>query len=233
MVRRKREEASEEESKGRRGSRGRDRDRGKKDKGKTEKTTTRIVTGICRSSYMFCTQLETVEPKEGGSGKTYKKASTRILIPKRDKKTIRTIEAAIKRAAIARFGNDVKVKSRKFSYPLRDGDEELEDGELEGKEYENHYFMNSKCYDRLPKVVGPDAVPIEDTEELEDVLVSGYHFRFSITLKAFDNESKGVRVDLNNIMFIKEGERLDGNMDAEDEFADYAEDSGGGDYDDD
>lgn len=187
----------------------------------SKKTSCRIVTGKCRSSYMFCTSLQ---EKEGQDGSKYKIASTRVLIPKRDKKKLEEMRKAIERAAVAKFGRDVNIKSRKFNYPLRDGDEELEDGEVSGKEYENHYFMNTKCYDRLPKVVGPDAVAIEDRDELMEVLVSGYYFYFSITFKAFDNESKGVRVELNNIMFLEEGDRLDNTVNAEDEFADYAQD---------
>lgn len=186
--------------------------------GNSKKVNTRLVTGKARSSYMFTNSLQ---KNEGKDGTEYKTASTRILIPKKDTETVEAIEEAIETAAQAKFGSSVNIHSKKFNYPLRDGDEELADGEVEGKEYKGHYFMNTKCYDRLPGLVDQDGVKVEDPEEREQMCVSGYYFRFSITFKAFDNESKGVRVELNNIMFLDEGDRLDNSMDPEDEFADY------------
>lgn len=188
------------------------RNRDKDTKGKTD---TRVKTGVCRSSYMFCNRLET---DEHGN----KKCRTAILIPKKDTKTVKAIEAAIKAAATEKFGNDINVKSRKFKYPLRDGDAELADGDITGDHMKDHYFINATGY-KLPGVVDEDLNPIDDPEELEDILVSGYYFRFSITMKAFDNESRGVRAVLNNIMFVKEGDRLDGGVSAEDDFADFAD----------
>ena len=64
--------------------------------------------------------------------------------------------------------------------PLRDGDEELEEGEVKGDYHKGHMFLNTKRYSSLPQVVDKDSQRIEDTEKLSSILVSGYYFRFSL-----------------------------------------------------
>jgi len=184
----------------------------KKQKKEESKTTNKVITGVCRSSYMYCREL-TVNEKSESEARTCR---TQILIPKKDKKTVKAIQAAIQFAAEKKFGKDVNVDSKKFKNPLRDGDEELEDGDMEGEQYVDHYFVNATGY-KLPGVVDEDGDRIIDADELDEQVVSGYYFRFSITAKPFDNESKGVRFVLNNLMFIKEGDRLDGTVSAENE----------------
>ena len=185
----------------------------------------RVVTGKCRSSYMFCTQLTPSGQDDPESPKTVR---TSVLIPKRDKETVRKIQRAIKAAAKKKFGNNVNVDSPKFKNPLQDGDQELKDGEIEGDHYKRHMFFNATGY-KLPGVVNQGGNRIEDPDELDEILVSGYFFRFSVTARGFDNESRGVRFILNNIMFIEKGERLDNSIDPEDEFSEYAD----GDFEDD
>jgi len=183
-----------------------------KSKTKSEKGNVKVITGVCRSSYMYCREL-TVNEKSESDVKTCR---TQILIPKKDKETVKAIQAAIEAAAQKKFGNDVNVDSKKFKNPLRDGDEELEDGDMEGQQYVDHYFVNATGY-KLPGVVDDDGDRILDPDELDEIVVSGYYFRFSIVAKAFDNESRGVRFVLNNLMFKKEGDRLDGSVNAENE----------------
>ena len=196
-----------------------------------KKLPTRIITGPCRSASMYCTHLQTEESdKPGGS---YEKSSPRILIKKTDLKTLKAIKGAIKSAAQSMFGSNVNIKSRKFGYPLRDGDEERRDPDFKGgREYKGCMFMNTKCFGSLPKLVDPGGVAVIDTEERIEMLVSGYYFRFSLTLKPYDKEgNKGVRANLNSLMFIKKGERLDGDIDPEEEFAEYADSAYDGDDD--
>jgi hypothetical protein len=172
---------------------------------------TKVITGPkCRSSFMYVNKLE----KDDND---VNKCRTQVLIPKSDTKTVNAMKAAIDEASMVKFGKKALKTSSKFNYPLRDGDQELEDEEIEGEHYKGHYFLSATAY-KVPGLVDKSNTRIEDPDEREEVCVSGNHFRFSLTVKGFDNESKGIRVLLNNLMFIKEGERLDGGMKAEDEF---------------
>lgn len=183
----------------------------------------RLITGKCRSSYMRVLSLE-----EDDNG--VKKCGTTILIPKSDKKTVKKVKEAIRTVAENKFGNDIDIfKSKKMKQPFHDGDELAEDPETSyGKEVKGYYVMTSTAY-KLPQVVNRQNERITDFDELEEICVSGFHFLFSITIKTYDVEtaqgrSKGVRCLLNNLMFMGEGERLDGGMSAEDEFKEFSED---------
>ena len=176
---------------------------------------TRGITGVCRSSYMFCRELTRQKDDDPLT------VRTSILIPKKDKATVKAIKDAIKAAAQKKFGPDVKIKAKSFGIPLRDGDQELEDEEVSGKEYKDHYFMSAKGY-KLPGVVDENGSKVEDPSDLDAIIVSGFYYRFSLTFRGYDIESKGVRAVLNNIMFIKEGERLDGGSTAEEDFGEFA-----------
>lgn len=185
------------------------------------KASTRVITGKCRSSYMRVLKLEA----DDNGNKT---CSTGIFIPKKDKKTVRAIRAAIDAACRAKLGNDVDItKSKKLRNPLHDGDELMADPESSvGKEAKGCYILTAKAY-KIPQVVNKHNERITDFDELEEICVSGFYFYFSLTFKGFDIETpqgraKGVRCLLNNLMFIGEGERLDGGKSAEDDFADFA-----------
>lgn len=183
------------------------------------KVTGRVITGKARASFMRVLKLE-------ADDKGVKKCQTGIMIPKKDKKTVAKIKEAIDAVARQKFGQNVDIfKSKKLLNPLMDGDEAADDPEIPsiGEESRGHYLLNAKAY-KLPQVVNKYNERITDLDELEEICVSGYYFRFSITFKAFDNESRGVRVLLNNLMFVAEGERLDGGKSAEEDFADFAED---------
>lgn len=178
---------------------------------KPEQTTsTRIITQPCRSSYMFV-----IEPRENDDGdEVY---SSQIIIPKKDKVTLRKIKAAIELAAKAKFG--AKVKMGQLKTPLRDADEEERDGD----EYDNSYFLNANN-NRRPGAVDRSNTKLVGDECFEH-LYSGAWFRFSLTFYGFDNRgNKGVAVALNNVMFHKHDDRLDGSVAAESEFEDYGED---------
>lgn len=186
----------------------------------------RLITGKARSTYMRVLSLQ-----EDDNGNNI--CSTGILIPKKDKKTINEIKAAIREVAEKKFGSEIDIfKSKKMRQPLLDCDELADDPESSfGDESRGYYFINAKAY-KLPGVVDRHNERITDPDELEEICVSGFWFRFSITIKAYENESRGVRCLLNNIMFVAEGERLDGGKSAEQEFGDYAEDDDDDGYDD-
>ena len=184
--------------------------------------STRVVTGPCRSTHMYVNRLENRSDKPDAP----KTCKSGVLIPKKDKKTISAIRKAIDAASKAKFGK-VIVREGRDGYPLRDIDDERKHGDLPdslGDAPDNHYFLNSKSY-KIPGLVDRDGMKIEDPEEREELCVSGYHYNFSLNFKGFDQEgNRGVRVELCNMRFLKEDERFDGGVKAEDEDWGDAED---------
>jgi hypothetical protein len=177
-----------------------------------------MITTLCRLSYAAL-----FEPKANPSGVL--KFSCSLLIPKTDKKGMEEIRAEVKKAV--ERGKD-KVWGGvvpKFRYePIRDGDEELATGEKEGAEYKGMYFINCSS-DTPPGVVGPDAKPLMDRE----AIFSGCWVRADVNPFPYKKSgNSGIGWGLNNIMLVKEDERLDGRQKAEDAFAGYATASDGG-----
>lgn len=181
----------------------------KSSSGSDSPASTRVITQPCRSSYMFVN-----ESREDDDGNQV--FSTQVIIPKKDKITLGKFEKAIKLAAQKKFG--VKVKLGQLKLPLRDAEEE----DREGSEYKNSFFLNAKSFRKPGAVDRANNKIIGD--ECSELLYSGAHFRFSLTFYGFEARgSKGVAVALNNVMFHKHDDRLDGGVDAEDEFEDYGE----------
>lgn len=203
-------------------------------KDSTKPASTKVVTGLARSSYMKVLKL--VEDDNGN-----RKCGTSILIPKSDKKTVKKIKAAINLAAKKKLGDKTKIfESQKLKNPLKDGDVLAADPETSnGKESEGHYIISTTSY-KVPQVVDKHNERITDPDELESICVSGFYFHFSIEFRGFEvdveggGKSRGVRCLLNNLMFVKEGERFDGGTDAEEDFEgiEYEADDDDDDWDD-
>jgi len=173
-----------------------------------------MITGIVRFSY-----LNAFEPKKTPSGDM--KYSASILVPKEDELSVKEVKAAINAAVQkgidANKFSAAQTNSPKFHNPLRDGDVEFENGDR-GAEYKGHYFLNSSSVNK-PGIVGADAKPLFDPDDF----YSGCHGRADINFFPFKNAGNiGVGVGLNNLMKIRDGERLDGRQKAEDAFANYA-----------
>jgi len=178
-----------------------------------------------RSSYMKCMTLR--PPKNEPEGK--KKGSCVALIPKSDKRLKRKIDECIKQAGYKKFGRSFNPNSRKVESPLFCGDEAADDSEVAfGDEARDHWILNMKNI-KIPGVVDKYNEDLFG-EDLEEAIRSGFYYCFSVNFYAYDVEGKGIGCGLNNIMFIKGGEPLDGSTTAAEDFADYAADN---DYDDD
>ena len=173
-----------------------------------------MITGIVRISYPAL-----FEAKPNPSGAL--KFSCSLLIPKSDTDTVAAIQKAIDKAIQNGKDKIWKGKMPKFRYePLRDGDAELESGEKTGKEYEGCYFINASS-DNPPGVVGPDAKPLMD----QGAIYAGCYVRADVNPFPYSNSgNNGVGWGLNNVMLVKDGERLDGRQRAEDAFSAFAED---------
>ena len=180
-----------------------------------------------RSSFMFLKALQA--DKHGNM-----KCKTAILLPKSDKKSYKAMIAAVDAAGKKKFGDTFNcLKTKKYTIPFRDGDELADDPDHSmGEEARGHWVINATAY-KIPHMVDRQAQLVIDRDELDEKLRSGNYFMFSVTFKPFDNESSGVRTELNNLMYVKEGETLDGSESGESEFEQYAMDSDSDDDDDD
>lgn len=176
-----------------------------------------MITGQVRFSY-----LNAFEPKATPSGDL--KYSASLLIPKEDKKSIQVIQSAIKDAIQVGIekGKFNKAQVKALKLPLRDGDKEFDSGNR-GPEYQGHYFLNATSAN-APGVVkaqknGPP-VPIIDADDF----FSGCFGRADVNFFPYSAAgNKGVGVGLNNLLLVKEGERLDGRMKAEDAFSEFTD----------
>lgn len=171
---------------------------------------TKVVTGKVRFSYANVWEATSIDADSP------KKYNISILIPKKDKKTIAKVEAAIEAACA-----DYKAKNngklpKTYKLPLRDGDDEDK-----GEEYEGHFFLAASSQ-RQPGIVDENRDPILDKDEF----YSGCYGRAAINFYAFDKAgNKGVAVGLNNLQKLEDGEHLGGAFSsAEDDFADEDDD---------
>ena len=139
-----------------------------------------------------------------------------VMLPKTDPQ-VKEVEAAIAKAVQAGIASgkftDAQVKSAQFKKCLRDGDAEIET-EGRPKHYAGHVFFNVTNKSQ-PGIVGPDTKPLMD----RDKLYSGCYCHLDVNFAPFNNESRGVGAYLNNIMLVKEGERLDGRQAPEEAFS--------------
>lgn len=139
------------------------------------------------------------------------KYSASIIIPKKDKTTIKNIKEAIQKAIQEnkdKFGGKVPAN---LKMPLRDGDVDREDDEA----YADSYFINANSKLK-PGIVDADLNPIMDQSEF----YSGCYGRASVVFYAFNvNGNKGIAAGLQNIMKTDDGEPLGGRSSAEDDFS--------------
>ena len=173
-----------------------------------EKNPTRVVTGKVRLSYVNAFKAKSIADGQDP------KYSVSIIIDKKDKDTIKRINAAI--AAATEAGKDklaVKgVMPKVIKNPLRDGDEERSDDEA----YAGKLFINANSKSK-PEVIDVDKNEITDPLDL----YSGCYGRVSINFYAFNqNGNKGIAAGLGNIQKLAEGEPLGSVFSASNDFDD-------------
>ena len=145
------------------------------------------------------------EPRENKNREL--RYSTSLIIPK-DHPQVDELHAIIDAEGEQKFGKKW-AGMRKRNDPFHDADED-DDPVYEGMMYIN---PSSK---RKPQVVDRQVQPILDESEIW----SGCYCNVSIAVFHFDvTENKGVSFGLNNIQLVKEGERLGGAPNADEEFS--------------
>lgn len=174
---------------------------------------TKVITGKVRFSYVNIFKSRSFQPGQD------EKFSICLLIPKKDKKTVQEIKAAINAAVqqgVAEKWGGKKPGNLKL--PLRDGDDERAD---EAEEYTGMYFLNANSNQK------PGIIDMYKNEILDPTEVySGCWGRASINFFPFNsNGNKGVGVGLNNIQKLGDDEALGGaRASAEDDFEEDFED---------
>jgi hypothetical protein len=162
---------------------------------------TKVVTGLVRLSY-----LKVWQPEADDEGKKFYKAC--LLIPKKDKATVKKIEDAVEAAIVAKWGSK---KPKGLKLPLRDGDDEKD-----APEFENMLFLNCKSKSK-PGLLNASREEILDEAEV----YSGAWGKVSINFYAYDRaDGKGVAVGLNAIQKLKDDENLGGGGWSADDFED-------------
>lgn len=161
---------------------------------------TKVVTGVVRLSYP---NLHT--PKAIAEGQEAK-YSCCLLIPKSDSETIDAIRKAMDKVksdyALANGGKKLPIKHD----ILRDGDAELAEGNKQGEEYAEHYFINASSKKPV-KVIDKAKRDLPENE-----IYGGCYVKASINFFAFDKAgNKGVACGLNGILKTADGEPFGGS----------------------
>jgi hypothetical protein len=137
-------------------------------------------------------------------------------------KSLVPLKQAITEVAKQKFGPKAieLIKAGKIRIPVRDGDTDRPDDAV----YAGKVFANASSKN-IPGCVDAACQPIM----ADDEAYSGCIFRASVNVYAYDTAgNKGVALGLNNLQVVKQGERIDGRMKAEDDFAEFKDESGGG-----
>lgn len=142
-----------------------------------------------------------------------------ILLPKGSKQEAQ-VKEAIERAIESGIANNkftaAHTKSATFKRCIRDGDAEIESEGRPGH-YKDMCFINASNGNQ-PGLVDESLQPIMDPNKF----YSGCYCNVDINIAPFyhgESGSRGVGAYIQNAMFVRDGERLDGRQSAEDAFA--------------
>jgi len=186
------------------------------------KVSNRIILKNVRLSY-----ANLFEPRPVGEGDSSKlKYGTALIIP-HDHPQVDKLKDLIDSLGKSKFGSGWPAVKRKRN-PLRDYWKEHEQAraaaEEEGDdpneipkpdESTKDAFVLNTSADRKPQIVDKHLQPILDDSEI----YSGCWVNISLGGFAYDRDSnKGVGFGLNNVQLVKQGERLGGAPNAEEEF---------------
>lgn len=177
------------------------------------KNETKVIIANARLSYAHIFEPKAFEGQDP-------KYSVSLIIPKKDKETIKLIEEAVKNAVEQgkeKYWGGKIPKSLKM--PLRDGDEERDD-----EVYQDSYFIGANST-QAPQVVGLEkdratgkAIPLG-----EDDVYSGCYANVAVNFYPYNNVSKGIAAGLGAIQKCADGEPLSGAISKAEEEFDFEE----------
>ena len=123
--------------------------------------------------------------------------------------------------AVEKFKKPIKKFGQGFRNPFGNGaDKDNYAGYEEGV-----VFLKFTSKMRPGVVASDTTTPIED----EEAVYAGCYGRISCNVYAYDNISKGIAFGLRNVMFVKDGDRLDNRTTPEEDFENFGSESSGDD----
>ena len=183
-----------------------------------DKGRVKLLTPVVRASFP-----RVYKPHDRG----YDEGKYTIDLLFEDKDEAKTLKLAIKKVAENKWGGNTKLgkpgqegdrKGKIVQIPLKDGDEKTDknDNLLDG--YSGNYYVTAKS-NRKPGIVGPDKQPL-DPEKVK--IEGGDYVMAAITVLPYEQgKKKGISIALNNLLYVKEGEKFgEGGSDPEEDFAD-------------
>lgn len=199
-------------------------------------TGNRIILKNVRLSY---TNFFEPRPSDKDDPDSPLKYSTAMIIPK-DHPQVEALKKLIDALGKSKFGENWKKIKRKGN-PLKDPDaeykaerarleadsEDPDDAVKPDESVRGCYVINASSK-RQPQVVDRKLQRIMDDSEIW----SGCYGNVSLGGFAYDKDTnKGVAMGLNNVQMVKEGDRLGGAPNADEEFESVDDDDDDGDFD--
>ena len=131
-----------------------------------------------------------------------------------EKARLKAMMAMADAACVEKFKKPLKdIKLPNFHKPFRDGEEKEH---LQG-------FGAGTIFAKASSKMKPGIVASDKTTPIIDdptAFYAGCYARATVGVYAYDNVSKGVSFGLRNLMFVRDGEHLDGRTDADEDFGD-------------
>ena len=176
---------------------------------KEDKLNTKMITPVIRCMFP---KLDEVDEKNGKYGLS-------IPLPKTDKAAYDALQEIMRNAAVNTWGEKY-ANLGGITHFVEDCDKDPK--YADDQVYSGCLKFSAKS-NRRPGCVYPnlEAIPLE---QLEQVIYGGCYIRASIS--AYGTETGGkktVAFSLNNVMFVKDGERLGGAPRADEDFAAFAD----------
>lgn len=170
----------------------------------------KLVTPVFRASFpnLFV-------PKAMQEGQVPKYSVSAVFEPEKfnaaDKKRWEAILALLDATSMEKFKKAVAELPANFKRAIRDGSEKAD---LEG-------YGEGKVFANLSSKLKPGVVDAEGIDMAPDDIYPGCYLRATVSAYAYDmNGGKGIALGLQNIRFVRDGERLDARTDASDDFKD-------------
>lgn len=190
---------------------------------KKSKSPTELTTGEVRFSYANVWEARQMVNPKSGKPEGKPKFSVVLLIPKKDKTTIRNIEEAMRAAETVGRSKEWKGKNPKhIEFCLNDGDEKYDADPSKYDVYKGMMYLNAKANEnRPPKILELVNGRLEAITE-RDQFYSGCYGKASLNFFAYEFMGKyGIGCGLRNLLKLRDGENLGGgSSDPEVDFAD-------------
>lgn len=148
-----------------------------------------------------------------------------IPLPKDNTEAVSLLVAAMRNAAINEWGEKYSQIKTLEDFERAKIKHFVVDGNDDDPTYRNTLKFTAKSIKNQPTCVTPKIERVAP-EEIEGKFYPGCIIRASVSAYATDKSgTKTIAWGLNNVMFIRDGERIGGSSRPEDDFADFRDDS--------